>query len=321
MIYTASILSPLYVAFSWIMRNLYDIFNNYGLVIIIFTVAIRLIMIPFSVKQHKTTLKTQALAPQLDDLKRVYGKDRQGLQEATMALYRKHNVSQFGGCLPSLLPLIIIWPVYRMVSSPLQYISGAVTENITKLAQHLNQSGLITASELKNLAYSDIPVLTVLHTHATEFANAVEQGWLKASQLIDPYFLGVNLGDTATINPKLLFGDQMSRYLPILIIVLLAAVSTFLMSKMMEWTNPSYKKIKESKARAKNNPARSEVTDMTQQGMMKGMKFTMPLITLYMCFSMPAAMSIYWIVGNLMAMLQQYILYALYTKKTKKQAE
>lgn len=315
----ASILTPLYIAFSWCMQQLYSFFSNYGFVIIFFTLILRALMIPLGINQHKTMLRTQALAPQMDDLKRIYGKDRQGLQMATMELHKKNHISQFGGCVFSLIPILIIWPIYRMVSAPLQYIAGASEEGIRKTAEYLQGMGQITDSQLAQLSTVDLPVVHALQNHAQEFAHTVREGWLDPSHLIDLHFLGVDLGVYPSLSPSTLFGAEWSTYLPVLLIVALAVGTTFLSSKIMEWTNPMYRKLREDKARAKNNPARTEPTDMTQQGMMKGMKYTMPLFTLVFSLSMPVAMALYWVIGNIMMIVQQLVLYRLYTKPYQEQ--
>lgn len=312
---SASILTPLYVVFAWVMQGLYAFFNNYGLVIILFTVIIRGVLVPLGIKQHKTTLMMQALAPQVDDLKRIYGKDRQGLQQATMELYRKNKVSQVGGCLPSILMIFIIWPIYRMVSAPLHWIANVAESSIASIGSYLQSVGQMTEAQVQNIGVMDLPVLSALHDHPDSLVQVVQNGWMKTQDMIDLNFLGMNLGVVPTYKPSLLFGDEMSTYLPLLIIPILTLITSFLVAQVTEWTNPSYKKIREGKKLAKKNPARTEPTDMSQQGMMKGMKYTMPLFTLFIVFSMPAAMGLYFIIGNLMAILQSVILYALYSKK------
>lgn len=311
---TASILSPLYNAFSWIMQQLYFFLYNYAAVIFIFTVFLRAILIPLGVQQHKNTLRMQALSPQIDDLKRLYGKDKQGLQMATMELYKKHKISQLSGCLPMLLSLFIIWPIYRIVSAPLHYFAGVSYENLEKVGNYLHGIGQITDSQLKNLSIQDIPILRALQEHAQSFTHVVNEGWMKASDLLDLRLGTTDLGITPTVSLSKLFGDEWKVYLPLMGLVLLAVLTTFLSSKIAEVANPMYHKLKEEKALAKQNPARTAPTDMTQQGMMKGMKYTMPLVTLIISLSTPSAMTIYWIATNLIMIVQQLLLYKLYTQ-------
>lgn len=86
-------LYPLYIAFGWILDQMYAFFGNYGLVILLFTVVLKTLLIPFSFKSTKMMMKQQALAPELDALKREYKDDKMGFSEAQMALFKKHNIS------------------------------------------------------------------------------------------------------------------------------------------------------------------------------------------------------------------------------------
>lgn len=312
--FTLSLLDPLYVALSWVLRHFYNFFNDYAVSVIVFTILIRALLIPFSVKQHKNTLRMQALTPQIDDLKRIYGKDRQGFQQAQMELYKQHKISQTGGCLTSSLSLLVIWPIYRLVSAPLHWITGAAREGIEKTANYLVEMGQLAPSHVKTLQTMDLPVVDALNAHPSSFAHAVDQGWLQAGNHLDLTFFGANIGMRPSLNPKDIFGPQMADYLPLLVIVILAVLTTFLTSKVMEWTSPNRKKMQEAREAAKRNPARTEPTEPTQ-GMMKGMKYTMPLFTGFISITMPAAMGLYWISSNLMGVVQQLILYALYTRK------
>ncbi|NLM77249.1 MAG: membrane protein insertase YidC, partial [Ruminococcaceae bacterium] len=104
------LLDPLYTAFGWVMRVLYDFTGNFGLVIILFTIVVRGLMIPLGIKQQKSTLKQQALQGEIANIQRMYPNDKAKQSELQMALYKKHGASPLSGCLPSILQLIIIWP-------------------------------------------------------------------------------------------------------------------------------------------------------------------------------------------------------------------
>lgn len=314
----ASILSPLYTLFGWMLQELHHLLNNYGLTIIVFTILIRLILIPLNVKQHISTLKMQSLSPQIEDLKRIYGKDRMGMQQAQTELYKKHGISQLGGCLPSLLNLLLIWPIYRIFSAPLQYISHVTTENLQAIGDYLLNMGQLTQSQADGILSFDIYALQALQHHANSLYHVLQEGWLKLNQLIDLNFLGIDLGNVPSVSPAKLFGEESSIYLPLLIVPIVAVGTTFLSSKIMDWTNPVFKKMKEEKERAKLNPAKSVPSDATNSGIMKSMKYTMPIVTLITVLATPAAMGLYWIASNFMTIVQQLMLYYLYTRPYEK---
>lgn len=314
LVMTGSILTPLYQGFGWLMLQLYDFLNNYGLVIILFTVILRLILLPLNVKQHKTMLKQQALSKDQAELARIYGDDRAGLQQAQAELYKKHGISQTGGCLLSLLQLFLIWPIYRIISAPLKYIMGMGDEALNAVGKLLQDHQLITEAQAKGATTLNIPLINALNHNPGVYAEAVNQNLIASGDLMDLKFLGLNLGLQPTWKPGELFGPHMSTLLPLLLIPLIAVVTSFLTSKIQEWTNPMYWRIREEKELAKNNPARSVSTDATMVGMNKTMKWMMPIFTLLTVFSMPAAMGLYWIIGNCMMIVQQLLFYNLYTK-------
>lgn len=328
-IVTMSWLDPLYTAFGFIMRMLYDVFHNYGVVIIIFTILLRAIMIPLGVKQYKGTIKQQGMSKELEDIKRRYGNNKEEMQKAQQALYAKTGFSPLAGCLPSIVQLIIIWPVYRIISAPLVHIMGVSTDAIGKL---VDVNGVKTATGLTKIVYDmglmnetaaksadimNIPIVNALNDSVEVLSKALSQGLIKVSQLIDLDFLGMNLGLNPTYKPDILFGkDTMSMYLPLLLIPILSVVTTWLSLKVSQWTAPNRKQQLEDKERAKKNPAKNaqEAPDPTA-GMTKSMTWFMPLFTLWITFTMPAAMGLYWVIGNIMSMVQQFLLYFLISKR------
>ncbi len=316
-IVSLSLLDPLYSLFGIIIRFIYSIFNNYGVSIILFTILIRGIMIPFSVKQHKSSLQQRALQPQLAELQRAYGNDKQGYSEAQMELYKKNNVSVFGGCLPSLLTLVLIWPVYRIISGPMHYIMQVSAENLTAIGNLLVGHGLLSEAAVNNITTMNIPVMQALHANPQVLAEVVDKGLMRVTDLMDLNFLGLNLGLTPTINPSLLFGEQMSTYLPLMILPILATGLTILQTWFSQKTLANTtKKTDEQKEAERKNPAlagQAEVPDAASQSM-KSMTYMMPIMTLFFTFTMPAAMSLYWIIGSIMGIGQSWLLDTIYTK-------
>lgn len=324
-IISMGILDPLYTAFGFVTKFLYDTFNNFGVVIIIFTILLRALMIPLGVKQYKGTIKQQGMSKELEDLKRKYGNNKEEMQKAQQELYAKSGFSPLSGCLPSIVQLVIIWPVYRIISAPLVRImgvsveaigqapKGGVATGLTKIAQDL---GFMTSAQISNSQMMNIPIVNALNNSVVAMTEALNQGLIKVDQIIDLKFLGLNLGVSPTYKPGVLFGAERSTYLPLIIIPILAVVTTFLSMKVSQWTAPNRKQNQEDKERAKKNPAKNaqEVPDPSA-GMTKGMTWFMPLFTLWITFTMPAAMGMYWVVSNTMSMVQQYLLYFFISKR------
>ena len=225
----------------------------------------------------------------------------------------------FSGCLPSLLGLIFIWPVWRIISSPLRYIQGVSLDHLNQLAQQLGEKGLLPARDVAQVAHSDIPVLQILQSSGEQLSQAVQNGLIHMGQLMNLDFLGLNLGLRPTWNPAQLFGAEKASYLPLLLIPIIAIATTFVSQVVMDRTNPMLAEQREARKRAAENPARDVPQGPSGESMMKSMRIMMPLMTLFTVTIAPAAMGLYWITGNLMAILQSWLLYVLYTKPVKEQ--
>lgn len=313
-----SLLDPLYSLFGYVMRFIYAVFGNYGFSIIIFTVLVRLIILPLNVKQHKSTLQQQALRPQLLDLQRYYGDDREGLAQAQAALYEKHNVSLTGGCLTALLSLVIMWPVYRIINGPLYFIMQVPEESLNSIGDILVNAGVIEGVGNINLRHNSIFIIQALFDNPQVFAEVVDKGLMSVNQLLDMDFFGINLGMKPTINFSLIFSEQWTTYLPLLLFPLIATGGNVLQMWYSQKVNSpdgmTRAERKEAKEKAKKNPALQDDQAQAAQGAGKTMMFIMPIMTLFFTFNMPVAMSLYWIVSSLIGLFQVWLMNKIYTE-------
>ena len=126
--------------FGYLLNFLYDLVNNYGLAIIIFSVLLKLVLLPLSIKQQKTMKKTEKLQGQMKSLQFKYKNDPQKLNEATMQLYKSENMSPFSGCLSAIIQLVILLAVFYMVKSPLTFVKNVSEEDINNALQNLIKS-------------------------------------------------------------------------------------------------------------------------------------------------------------------------------------
>ncbi len=315
-----NILEPLYSIFGWVLRALYLVFNNYGVALIIFTVVIRLVLLPFSVKNHKSSLQQRALQPKLKELQKYYGDDKEGMGQAQMELYNKHNVSMAGGCLSSILQLLVMWPIFRVLQGPLHYVMGVTVENLEIIGQRLVDAGTLVSAQIADVQRNSIPIIEGLRSAPTVLSNVINDGLLSLEQLIDLDFLGINLGLTPTINFDQLFGAEMSTYLPLLLFPILVVVTSWISmqfsQRVMQGNNKESKEERQAKKdKVKNNPALQDdtVQDTAAQSS-KTMMMIMPIMMLFFTFNAPVAMSLYYIISNLIAIFQVWLFETIYTK-------
>lgn len=108
----------------WIIEQIYNLVSNYGLAIILFTVIIKLILLPLNIKSQKSMKKQQKIQPVLAELQQKYANDQEKLQKEMMKLYKENNVSMTGGCLPMLIQFPILIGLYRVIQRPITYLAG-----------------------------------------------------------------------------------------------------------------------------------------------------------------------------------------------------
>lgn len=310
---SALLLEPLYTLFGSILRGLYNLTGNYGIAIIIYGIAIRILLMPFNIKQHKNSLRQRALQPKLAELQRTCGKDKMRYQQEMMELYKQNGVSLTGGMGFMFLTILLMWPIYRVVQAPLTYLSSISVESLHKIADFMAKGGYITEAVAKGIETTNLDLIKALHNSPAALAEVVNQGLMKAQDLISLDFFGVDIGLTPTWNIATYFGENAKIWLPILLIVVLNLITSIFPQLLNSKLNPMLAKDKEANDLAKNNPARTKENN-SADAMNRSMMVTMPIMMLVFSMMMPAAMTLYWIIGNLMMMLQTYLFYIMYTK-------
>ncbi len=299
--------------FGWLTRIFFDFFGNYGMAIITLTVLIRGALIPLNVSSQKSMLKMQALSSKTAELQRKYGDDKQRYNEELMKLQQENGAMGFSGCILPFLQLIFIWPIYRIVSGPLIYLSQVSKENVQAMIDLATEQELAVGGARMTEQFH-ISLIEILNNNSNFLEQCVSKGYLAMGQLLDLHFLGMDLTKTPAWNPITIIGDP-KTYLPLLIFPILVIVTNVLSMKLSTVMKPGYKEQKEAKEREKNNPARAGQTpnDQTEQTM-KMMTWMMPIIMLFTTFTLPAAMGLYWVVGGIMGILTQIITYFMFTR-------
>ena len=124
--------------FAWVMRLFYELTGSYGWTLILFTLVVKLIMLPFQLKGKKSMVRMGRLSNKQAELQKKYANNQQKYQEELQKLYTEAGVNPMGGCLWSFLPLAILLPLYSIVRLPLQYflrLGTDVIEQIRTLAE------------------------------------------------------------------------------------------------------------------------------------------------------------------------------------------
>lgn len=248
--------NPLNSLFGMITRFFFEFFGNYGLAIIALTVLIRAALIPLNISSQKSMIKTQALSQKQAEIQRKYPNDKQKQQEEITKMMQENGAMNFGGCLLPLLQLFFIYPIFRIVSGPLRYLSQVSVENIEKMGELAVKTGVLSEKVGGRLADYDISLLEALRNNSTFLNECIAKGYIKMSQVIDLHFLGLDLTKTPQWLPTRIKADP-SVYLPMLIIPVVLILTTVLQMKLSNLMRPDYKEQKLAKERAKKNAAMS----------------------------------------------------------------
>jgi YidC/Oxa1 family membrane protein insertase len=129
-----NIVKPFSLAIYWTLKFLHNYIDNYGLVIIILSLLVNTLVLPFTLKSYKSQAEMKKIQPELKLIKEKYKTDMQKQQQATMELYKKHKVNPFGNCLPTLLPMPILYGMFIVFGATIEFRNADFIFWITDLS-------------------------------------------------------------------------------------------------------------------------------------------------------------------------------------------
>jgi len=267
--------------FAWLLMFLYEFFNSYGLALILFGFIVKIVLFPVTLKSKKSMIQTTMLSGKMQQLKAQYGKDPQRYNMEVQKLYEKENVNPMGGCVWSLIPMFVLIGLYGIIREPLINMMDVPKDMIETVAQ---LTGVANTG-----AYPQIAMVEALNNSATLEAVKAALGDAGAKiQGMDFSFLGMNL---ASIPSYKFWGNGLQGVL-MFILVLVSAATSFISMKVSMATNQM----------SKNQPSNA-TTDQTN----KMMTWMMPLMSLWIGFTVPAGLTVYWISQYIVTMLSEVI--------------
>lgn len=276
--------------FGYLLDFINNLVGNYGLAIILFTVVIKLLMLPLSIKQQKTMKKTAKIQEQLKIIQFKYKNDPEKLNRETMELYKKENMSPFSGCLSVIMQFILLISIFYMVRYPLTYMERVDKNQINTYIQQMKDDGK-TVSE----AYSEIDVVREIEYLRDKFP---EDERLKEINL-NMNFFGLDLSKI----PQQNLSDWTVYIIPILYII-----STFI---SMRITTSMQKKSKENKdiidITEEKQEEKSEMEDAMEQSN-KMMSWMMPIMSVSISLVAPLGLALYWLVNNVLMIAERLVL-------------
>lgn len=280
--------------FARLLEVLYNWTDSYGLAVILFALVVNLILLPFMAKSKKGMMKTTRIQPQLKELEKKHKGNQQKYQQEVMKLYKEQGASPTSGCLWSLIPFPILIALYGVIRQPLGYMMGLSDESVKKLTEWATQNAGFVAT--KQGTYDQIGVADAIHKNWDAVTNAL--GNFSGKLLdIDYSFLGMNLGSIPDwkIWTYDFSGADILSNIGLFLIPLIAAFLSWVSMKISQATNPP-------------QAGQAAVS-------MKTMNLMMPIMSIWICFIMPAALGVYWIANSCFGIVRDLALTKHYKRK------
>ena len=272
--------------FAWLLMLFYDFSQNYGIALILFALVIKLVLFPFNLKGKKSMIQMNLLSSKMQQLQKQYGKDRERYNLEIQKLYEKEKVNPMSGCLWSFIPIIFLMVLYGIIREPLTYLMNVPADMIETVAEITGVANSGTYPQIAMLkAIADPAVLEQVKAALGESAGA---GLFS----MNVEFLGINLANIPQLNfwsaeGGLVWGNIGLFLLP------LVSVGTSLLSMYVSMkTNQMNRGGEQNEQMAKTN---------------RTMMIFMPIMSLWIGFTVPAGLSIYWIAQYIFSIFQELI--------------
>ena len=265
--------------FGYLLNFLYNLLNNYGLAIIIFSILVKLILLPLTLKQQKTMEKTNKIQDEMKALQFKYKNDPEKLNKEMMDMYKRENMSPFSGCLSSIVQLILILAVFYLVRSPLTYMKKV---DVNLINDYTNQ--LETKTN-----YPEVQIVK-------EFGNENEAVYINMD------FLGLDLSSVPSSN----LTDFKTLIIPFLYVIS-SVVSTKLTMNMQKDKNASIKEQEKDK--------KEESPEEMMQNTTKTMSYMMPVMAFSISLVAPLGLALYWLMSNVLMIVERICINKFMTKK------
>ena len=295
------------VPFAWLVRLFYNLTGSYGVALILFTLVIKLILLPFQMKSKKSMLRMNRLSGQMKDIQKRYANNQMKMNEEMQKLYAEEGVNPMSGCLWSLIPFPILIALYSIIRQPITHfmmLSKDVLQTVVQSAADagVNLTNIVMMDKatgtpalkdgLYQLAsYGQINLVKAVQ----EMGLSTPEGWFDMNY----NFLGLDL--TATPWEYVKSFTFTWAVIGVILIPILAGLSQFVFSKLTMKTQPQ--------------------ADAAGGASMKSMMYMMPLFSVYIAFIMPAALGVYWIAQSVFSLIQEAILNKTFSAKLSEEEE
>ncbi len=276
--------------FGYLLNIINNFVGNYGLAIILFTLVIKLIMLPLSMKQQRTMKKNTELQEKIKVLQFKYKNDPEKLNKEMMNLYKQENMSPFSGCLSAILQFILLISIFYMVRMPLTYMVKIDNNHLETYVQQMKNDGIVTSQ-----TYSQIDIIRELDYLKEKFPE--DENLNKIN--LNMQFLGLDLGKI----PQQNLNDWTVYIIPILYII-----STFISIRITTSMQNSKKQKENIIDVTENSEEKTNEMDDVMAQSNKMMSWMMPIMSVSISLVAPLGLALYWLINNILMIGERLIL-------------
>lgn len=271
--------------FGYILNFLYETLNDYGLAIILFSVILKLVLIPMSIKQQKSLKKTTQLQEEMKKIQEKYGDNPEKKNQETIELYKREKMSPFSGCLTAIIQIILLFAMFYLVRSPLTYMKKVEPQLIEKYTTEIKEE-----NPEENKSYPEISIIRKASEKLKTEEITDEEKAEYEKVYINMESLGLDLSSVPTqdlSNPK-------SFIIPILYVI-----SSFISIKITSNINNNKKEEK-----AKKEPSELDAVANANKSMM----WFMPIMSISIALVAPLGLALYWLVNNVLMIIERLVM-------------
>ena len=288
--------------FGYVLKFLYMLVGNYGWAIILFSILVKVIMIPISLKQQKSLKKNQKIQDEMKQIQFKYKNDPEKLNQETMALYKREGMSPFSGCLSGILQIILLFSVFLLVRQPLTYMVKMDTNVIDNMVGIVKEQ-----SQDVQEAYKEIAVIQYVRNPENEVSVSKDGNFdmkdYKNQADLNMDFLGIDLTQVPSRN----FKDVKTLIIPILYVI-----SSFISIRL---SNNMTKKKQEKKLITDGEQSDENEKYNPMEDANKTMIWMMPIMSVSIAAIAPLGLALYWLMNNVLMIIERLVYDKLLNKE------
>lgn len=308
--------------FGYVLNFIYNVVKNYGVAIIIFSILVKVLMIPISLKQQKTMKKSAKIQAKMKEIQFKYKNNPEQLNQATMELYKSENMSPFSGCFSAIVQIVLLFAVFYLVRSPITYMKKIDENVINKYSKIIRENDLSTNSaypqieilreldNVKELKNKETPVEANEGDESSEEQQQVDEKIKDLSEINDEElnnlyinmdFLGLNLAQVPTKS-----SDWKAYIIPILYVITAVISLRVANSTQLKDKKVSKEEQEENKDEKALTKPEDDFDPMAQ--MNKNMNMMFPVMYLAVALIAPLGLALYWLMNSLLMIIEKLIL-------------